>query len=68
VGGKAEQIGFFETVLGDPGHSFRRVEQYRRVTAGDLRRVARRYLVDAARTTVRVRPDGAAAPRAEVAE
>jgi zinc protease len=68
VGGKAEQIGFFEIVLGDPGHSFRRVQQYRRVTAGDLRRVARRYLVDAARTTVRVRPDGAAAPRAEVAE
>jgi zinc protease len=62
VGGKAEQIGFFETVLGDPGYSFRRVEQYRRVTAGDVRRVARRYLVDAARTIVRVRPEQAAPP------
>jgi zinc protease len=60
VGGKAEQIGFFETVLGDPGHAFRRVEAYRRVTAGDLRRVARRYLVDSARTIVRVLPEGAA--------
>ncbi|MGH7436150.1 MAG: M16 family metallopeptidase, partial [Polyangiaceae bacterium] len=73
VGGKAEQIGFFETVLGDPAHAFRRVEAYRRVTASDLRRVARRYLVDTSRTIVRVRPEearpdvaapAAAAPRA----
>ncbi len=60
VGGKAEQIGFFETVLGDPAHAFRRVEAYRRVTTGDLRRVARRYLVDGARTIVRVLPDDGA--------
>jgi zinc protease len=59
VGGKAEQIGFFETVLGDPAHAFRRVEAYRRVTASDLRRVARRYLVDTSRTVVRVRPEEA---------
>ena len=58
VGGKAEQIGFYETVLGDPAHAFRRVEAFRRVTASDLRRVARRYLVDTARTVVRVVPDG----------
>jgi zinc protease len=58
IGGKAEQIGFFETVLGDPAHAFRRVEAYRRVTASDLRRVARRYLVDSARTIVRVQPEG----------
>jgi zinc protease len=63
VGGKAEQIGFFETVLGDPAHAFQRVEAYRRVTASDLRRVARRYLVDSTRTIVRVRPeDNAASP------
>lgn len=62
VGGKAEQIGFFETVLGDPAHAFRRVEAYRRVTAGDLRRVARRYLVDSARTIVRVIPESASPP------
>jgi zinc protease len=57
VSGKAEQIGFFETVLGEPAHAFRRVEAYRRVTAGDLRRVARRYLVDTARTVLRVAPE-----------
>ncbi len=57
VGGKAEQIGFFETVLGDPAHAFQRVEAYRRVTASDLRRVARRYLVDGGRTIVHVQPE-----------
>ena len=61
VGGKAEQIGFFEIVLGEPAHAFRRVEAYRRVTAGDLRRVARRYLVDSARTILRVAPPPPAA-------
>jgi zinc protease len=61
VSGKAEQIGFFEIVLGEPAHAFRRVEAYRRVTAGDLRRVARRYLVDGARTVLRVAPEQAPA-------
>jgi zinc protease len=61
VGGKAEQIGFFELVLGEPAHAFRRVEAYRRVTPSDLRRVARRYLVDAARTVLRVAPEVATA-------
>jgi zinc protease len=60
--GKAEQIGFFETVLGDPAHAFRRVEAFRRVTAGDVRRVARRYLVDSARTILHVLPEPSAAP------
>jgi zinc protease len=57
VSGKAEQIGFFETVLGDPAHAFRRVDAFRRVTAGDLRRVARRYLVDSERTVLYVMPE-----------
>jgi zinc protease len=64
VSGKAEQIGFFETVLGEPAHAFRRVEAYRRVTTSDLRRVARRYLVDGARTVLRVVPEVAASPAA----
>jgi zinc protease len=68
VGGKAEQIGFFETVLGDPGHAFRRVGAFRRATAGDLRRVARRYLVDSERTVVRVVPERAAVPTAGAAQ
>jgi zinc protease len=60
MGGKAEQIGFYETVLGDPSAAFQRLEVYRRMTAGDLRKAARRYLVENARTTIRVLPDGAA--------
>jgi len=55
--GKAEQIGFYATVLGDPGGAFRRLEDYRRVTAEDLRRAARRTLDDRARTEIRVFPD-----------
>ena len=54
IPGKAEQIGFFETVVGDPAHAFRRVEAFRRTDAGDVRRVARRYLTDETRTIVRV--------------
>ena len=61
MSGKAEQIGFNETVLGDPAAGFRRLESYRRVTSGELRRVARRYLVDRARTIVRVVPEPAEA-------
>jgi zinc protease len=64
VPGKAEQIGFFETVLGDPAHAFRRVEAFRRTTASDLRRVARRYLLDSASTIVRVAPENGAAREA----
>lgn len=60
IPGKAEQIGFYETVLGDPTHAFQRVEAYRRVTVGDLRRVARRYLGSGGRTIVRVVPEASA--------
>jgi zinc protease len=56
--GKAEQIGFYDTVLGDPAAQFERLAALRRVTLGDVLRVARRYLVDSARTVVLVRPDG----------
>lgn len=56
VSGKAEQIGFFETVLGDPAALFEKLSAYRRATVGDLLRVARRYLVSSARTIVQVFP------------
>jgi zinc protease len=65
MAGKAEHIGFYETVLGDPEAGFRRLDAYRRVTAGEARRVARRYLVDHARTIVRVVPDGSVPQAAE---
>jgi zinc protease len=55
--GKAEHIGFYDTVLGDPAAAFRRLEAYRRVTTGQLRTAARRYLLDDARTLVRVYPE-----------
>jgi zinc protease len=64
IPGKAEQIGFFESVLGDPAHAFRRVEAFRRTTASDLRRVARRYLLETACTVVRIRPENGAAREA----
>jgi zinc protease len=60
VSGKAEQIGFYDTVLGDPGAGFARLELYRTVTAKDVLRVAKTYLVDAQRTVIHVLPDGTA--------
>ncbi|MFO0758241.1 MAG: pitrilysin family protein [Byssovorax sp.] len=57
VAGKAEQIGFYETVLGDPGQLFTRLDAYRRVTLSDLLRVARRYLTSSARTVIEVMPE-----------
>jgi zinc protease len=59
VAGKAEQIGFYETVLGDPSLLFTRLEAYRRVTLSDLLRVARRYLVSSSRTVIEVIPEAA---------
>ncbi|UJR82629.1 M16 family metallopeptidase [Sandaracinus amylolyticus] len=56
VSGKAEQIGFSETVVGDPRHSFTRLAEYRRVTSEDVRRVAREVFDDRRRTIVRVTP------------
>jgi zinc protease len=58
VSGKAEQIGFYETVLGDPAALFAKLDAYRRVTVGDLLRVARRYLVPERRTIIEVVPNG----------
>ncbi len=61
VAEEAEQIGFYETVLGDPAALFERLAAYRRTTVGDLLRVARRYLVSSARTVIHVIPDGTSA-------
>jgi zinc protease len=68
IPGKAEQIGFYETVLGDPSYAFRRLEAFRRTTAADLRRVARRYLSEAGRTIVRVVPERRSPKPAEAAQ
>jgi zinc protease len=55
--GKAEQIGFYDLVLGDPASVFRRLDAYRRVTASDVRKAARRYITQQGRTIVRVIPE-----------
>jgi zinc protease len=57
VSGKAEQIGFYEVVLGHPAALFDKVAAYRRATLSDLLRVARRYLVPSARTVIEVAPE-----------
>jgi zinc protease len=56
--GKASTLGFYDTVLGRPAAAFERMEALERVTASDLRRVARRYLVRDRRSLVLVRPLG----------
>jgi len=58
VGGKAEQIGFCELVLGDPSAPWTRLEALARVGRSDLLRVARRYLLRDARTVVVALPNG----------
>jgi zinc protease len=57
VSGKANQLGFYETVFGDYAEMFREVERWEAVTAADVQRVARTYLVDDARTIVELIPD-----------
>lgn len=64
VSGRANRLGFYETVFGDYAELFQEVDRWEAVTAEDVRRVAERYLVDDARTTVELVPErGAAAPR-----
>jgi zinc protease len=59
VPGKAETIGFSETVVGDPSHAFVRLAEYRSVTADDVQRLAR-GLVAAGRVMIRVLPESSA--------
>ncbi|MGE0790753.1 MAG: M16 family metallopeptidase [Sandaracinaceae bacterium] len=57
-GGKAYQIGYGETVCGDPSHLFVRMDELRRVSAADVRRFARERLGASRRAIVRVEPGG----------
>ncbi len=63
--GKAEQMGFYDTVLGEPAGAFRRLEAYRRVTSGEVRSAARRYLLRQCRTIVHVMPEARTAEAAQ---
>ena len=63
--GKAEVIGLYATVLGEPAGAMARLEAYRRATASELRTAARRYLVDSNRTVVLVTPEAEAGEKRE---
>jgi zinc protease len=54
AGGKAEQIGFYETVANDGSAVFSRLEAYREVTANDVKRVVTKYLRPSRRTRVEI--------------
>ncbi len=56
VSGKANQLGFFETVLGDYRKLFGLEDEWNAVTAADVQRVAATYLVPAKRTVVVLEP------------
>lgn len=56
AGGKAEQIGFYETVAHDGAAVFDRLAGYRAVTATDVQRVVRKYLRPSRRTRVEILP------------
>lgn len=58
-GGKAEQVGFYETVGGGGAAVFERLRGYRDVSPDDIRRVARRYLRPSRRTRIEIVPDAA---------
>ncbi len=55
--GKAEQIGFYRSIAGDPSALFAQLEAYRAVTATSVRDAANRYFVRGRRNVVRVRPE-----------
>jgi zinc protease len=63
--GKAEQIGFYETVLGDAGQIFARLAHFRAITADDVMRVARRVFDKNSRTRIEVLPRLGRRARAE---
>jgi len=56
VSGKANQLGFFETVLGDYRAMFGLEDVWEKVGADDVRRVAAAYLQPARRTVVILEP------------
>jgi zinc protease len=54
AGGKAEQIGFYETVANDGAAVFDRLAAYRKVTGGDVKRAVAKYLRRSRRTRVEI--------------
>jgi zinc protease len=58
AGGKAEQIGFYETVAHDGGAVFDRLAAYRHVTADAVKRAVTKYLRPSRRTRVEILRNG----------
>jgi zinc protease len=54
AGGKAEQIGFYETVANDGAAVFDRLAAYRNVTVDDVKRTVGKYLRPSRRTRVEI--------------
>ncbi len=54
AGGKAEQVGFYETVMNDGTTAFDRLAAYRQVTKAEVKRAAATYLRTSRRTRVEV--------------
>ena len=58
VGGKADQLAFYDYFVGTPDFFQADLDRYRRVTAADVQRVARDYLLRAHRVVLSVVPQG----------
>ncbi|MGB5373666.1 MAG: pitrilysin family protein [Polyangiales bacterium] len=54
AGGKAEQIGFYETVANDGAAVFERLEAYRDVSTRDVKRAVAKYLRPSRRTRIEI--------------
>jgi len=55
--GKAEQIGFYDTVLGEPGALFGRLDAFRSATREAIHEAAKRYLMRRSRTVIELVPE-----------
>jgi zinc protease len=53
--GKAEQMGYYETVLGQPAAAFDKLDRIRGLTRDDVDAVARKYLIETQSSVVVVR-------------
>ncbi len=68
VGGRAEQIGFYDSVLGDPVGAMSRLDAMRAVTVDEITAAAKTFLDATQRTVIIVHPsENAAAASAEEA-
>ncbi len=59
AGGKADQIGFYETVTGDAAGVFGRLEAYQNVTASEIRAAVEKYLRPSRRARVEIQRNDA---------